>query len=67
MRDRKRMSVGKIVMLVVIIIFLLGAVFFVANNILKKKGVEQDITDLASDHLDEAFADLEEVYFNIGS
>ncbi|MBI2449172.1 hypothetical protein HYV49_02655 [Candidatus Pacearchaeota archaeon] len=55
----------KIIIIAIVIILLIGAVFYFINNILKDSSEERIIQDLTSDHLDEAFAELEEVDFSI--
>ena len=64
MRERKgTLSAGKIIVIAIIMIILVGVAFYLVNNFSKSidKGVEQDIGDLTSDHLDEAFTEIEEV------
>ena len=65
MKDKKGIG-AKLIVLIVIIVILVGVVIYIANLIKNKnKGTEQDIADLTSDHLDDAFAELEEADFNV--
>ena len=61
-----KMSASKVIILVVIIVILLGATVFIWNNLAKEKS-GSDVQDLTSDYLDEAFTELDNVDFSIGS
>lgn len=64
MENKKGFGAIGIVIIVIIIVILLGAVFYVYNNFLQNNP-KSNLNDLRSDHLDDAFTELEEVDFNV--
>ncbi len=62
-----KMSASKVIILVVIIVILLGATVFIWNALSKEKSSVSNVQDLTSDHLDDAFTEMDNVDFSVGS